>query len=76
MPLMLTRLLLIHFCKNALLLKIQNQANQQITYEDIINQEINENESAVVISTEWEKQDEKETMYLIILKYQLMLQNT
>jgi hypothetical protein len=59
-----------------LLLKIQNQANQQIVYEDIINQEINENESAVVISTEWEKQDEKETMYLIILKYQLMLQNT
>jgi hypothetical protein len=52
------------------------KANQQIVYEDIINQEINENESAVVISTEWEKQDEKETMYLIILKYQLMLQNT
>jgi kynurenine formamidase len=43
-----------------LLLKIQNQANQQITYEDIINQEINENESAVVTSTEWEKQDEKD----------------
>jgi hypothetical protein len=43
-----------------------SKANQSLNYyEDIINQGINENESAIVISTEWEKQAEKLTMYLI-----------
>jgi hypothetical protein len=47
-----------------------SKANQSLNYyEDIINQGINENESAIVISTEWEKQAEKLTMYLIILEY-------
>jgi hypothetical protein len=39
-------LLIDFFCKNALLLKIRKQANQQITYKDIVDQGINENDTA------------------------------
>jgi arylformamidase len=52
------------FCKNALLVKILKKANQQINYKDIVNQGINENDTAVVISTGWEKQAEKDNYVL------------
>ncbi|MFL6394137.1 MAG: cyclase family protein, partial [Nitrososphaeraceae archaeon] len=52
------------FCKNALLVKILKKANQQISYKDIVNQGINENDTAVVISTGWEKQAEKDNYVL------------